>query len=147
MVQFNFKGITVVPSGKDMVDIILSRTQRQTPTVVHKGYAITRLRQFYMRKVRYTQVNFHEKLSAIIDEFPRVESIHPFYAELLNVLYNRDHYKLGLGQVSLPVSLSLFCFCFFVSYKLVYAKASCDFNESIIGNLYVNVLCHLFYIM
>ncbi|KAL0907425.1 hypothetical protein M5K25_021836 [Dendrobium thyrsiflorum] len=100
MVQYNFKKITVVPSGKEFVDIILSRTQRQTPTVVHKGYAISRLRQFYMRKVRFTQQNFHEKLSTIIEEFPRLDDIHPFYGDLLHVLYNKDHYKLALGQIN-----------------------------------------------
>lgn len=100
MVQYNFKKITIVPTGKDFIDIILSRTQRQTPTVVHKGYAISRLRQFYMRKVKYTQQNFHEKLSAIIDEFPRLDDIHPFYGDLLHVLYNKDHYKLALGQIN-----------------------------------------------
>ncbi|XP_057448954.1 nucleolar GTP-binding protein 1-like [Lotus japonicus] len=100
MVQYNFKKITVVPNGKDFIDIILSRTQRQTPTVVHKGYAISRLRQFYMRKVKYTQQNFHDKLSAIIDEFPRMDDIHPFYGDLLHVLYNKDHYKLALGQIN-----------------------------------------------
>ncbi|KAF5185198.1 Nucleolar gtp-binding protein [Thalictrum thalictroides] len=100
MVQYNFKKITVVPTGKDFIDIILSRTQRQTPTVVHKGYAISRLRQFYMRKVKYTQTNFHDKLSTIIDEFPRLDDIHPFYGDLLHVLYNKDHYKLALGQIN-----------------------------------------------
>lgn len=100
MVQYNFKKITVVPNGKSFVDIILSRTQRQTPTVVHKGYAISRIRQFYMRKVKYTQQNFHEKLSTIIDEFPRLDDIHPFYGDLLHVLYNKDHYKLALGQIN-----------------------------------------------
>lgn len=100
MVQYNFKRITVVPGGKDFIDIILSRTQRQTPTVVHKGYAISRLRQFYMRKVKFTQQNFHEKLSKIIEEFPRLDDIHPFYGDLLHVLYNKDHYKLALGQVN-----------------------------------------------
>ncbi|KAI9117964.1 hypothetical protein K1719_011106 [Acacia pycnantha] len=100
MVQYNFKKITVVPNGKDFIDIILSRTQRQTPTVVHKGYKISRLRQFYMRKVKYTQQNFHDKLSAIIDEFPRLDDIHPFYGDLLHVLYNKDHYKLALGQIN-----------------------------------------------
>ncbi|KAF4376846.1 hypothetical protein G4B88_015790, partial [Cannabis sativa] len=100
MVQYNFKKITVVPTGKVFIDIILSRTQRQTPTVVHKGYAINRLRQFYMRKVKYTQTNFYEKLSAIIDEFPRLDDIHPFYGDLLHVLYNKDHYKLALGQIN-----------------------------------------------
>jgi nucleolar GTP-binding protein len=100
MVQYNFKKITVVPTAKDFVDIILSRTQRQTPTVVHKGYAITRLRQFYMRKVKFTQQNFHDKLSTIIDDFPRLDDIHPFYGDLLNVLYDKDHYKLALGQIN-----------------------------------------------
>ncbi|CAO2825760.1 unnamed protein product [Amaranthus hypochondriacus] len=100
MVQYNLKKITVVPNGKEMIDIVLSRTQRQTPTVVHKGYAISRLRQFYMRKVKYTQQNFHEKMSAIIDEFPRLDDIHPFYGDLLHVLYNKDHYKLALGQIN-----------------------------------------------
>lgn len=100
MVQYNFKRITVVPTAKDFVDIVLSRTQRQTPTVVHKGYAITRLRQFYMRKVKFTQQNFHDKLSTIIDDFPRLDDIHPFYGDLLNVLYDKDHYKLALGQIN-----------------------------------------------
>ena len=51
MVLYNFKQIQVVPTGKDFVDIVLSKTQRQTPTVVHNGWAINRIRQFYMRKV------------------------------------------------------------------------------------------------
>ncbi|GKV02461.1 hypothetical protein SLEP1_g14896 [Rubroshorea leprosula] len=70
------------------------------PTVVHKGYVISCLRQFYMHKVKYTQQNFHEKLSTIIDEFPRLDDIHPFYGDILHVLYNKDHYKLALGQIN-----------------------------------------------
>ncbi|KAH7865241.1 hypothetical protein Vadar_004086 [Vaccinium darrowii] len=100
MVQYNFKKITVVPSRDDFIKITLSCTQRQTPTVVHKGWSISRIRQFYLRKVKYTQQNFHEKLSTIIEDFPRVDNIHPFYADLLRVLYNKDHYKLALGQIN-----------------------------------------------
>eukprot|EP01080_Neovahlkampfia_damariscottae_P010466 gene10466-2988_t len=100
MVQYNFKKIQVVPPAKDLVDIILSKTQRKTPTIVHPQYAIHRIRAFYMRKVKFTQVSIHEKLSGIIEQFPRVEDIHPFYADLLNVLYDRDHYKLALGQMN-----------------------------------------------
>mmetsp|Transcript_18243 Transcript_18243/g.25283 ORF Transcript_18243/g.25283 Transcript_18243/m.25283 type:complete len:672 (+) Transcript_18243:130-2145(+) len=100
MPVYNFKKLTVVPPAKDFIDIILSKTQRKTPTVVHRGYAISRIRQFYMRKVKYTQQNWHEKLSTILDDFPRVDDIHPFYADLLNVLYDKDHYKLALGQLN-----------------------------------------------
>jgi nucleolar GTP-binding protein len=68
--------------------------------VVHRGYAITRIRQFYMRKVKFTQTSWNEKLSRILDDFPRVDDIHPFYSDLLNVLYDKDHYKLALGQLN-----------------------------------------------
>jgi len=68
--------------------------------VVHRGYAITRIRQFYMRKVKFTQTSWNEKLSRILEDFPRVDDIHPFYSDLLNVLYDKDHYKLALGQLN-----------------------------------------------
>ncbi|CAI0401601.1 unnamed protein product [Linum tenue] len=68
--------------------------------VIHKGNAISRVRQFYMRKVKFTETNFTDKLSKTIEDFPRVEDIHPFYGVLLHVLYNKDHYKLALGQLN-----------------------------------------------
>ncbi|KAF5830960.1 P-loop containing nucleoside triphosphate hydrolase protein [Dunaliella salina] len=100
MVLYNFKAIRAVPNAKDFTDIILSKTQRQTPTVVHNGWSIQRIRQFYMRKVKFTAQNWNEKLSAILDDFPKVDDIHPFYSDLLNVLYDKDHYKLALGQLN-----------------------------------------------
>lgn len=33
---------------------------------------------FYTRKVKYTQETFSEKLSAILEGFPRLQDIHPF---------------------------------------------------------------------
>jgi len=99
--SYNFKKIVVVPSSKDFINIILSKTQRKTPTVIHKGYKISRIRQFYMRKVRFTQQNFHDKLQLILTDFPKLEDIHPFYADLMNVLYDKDHYKLALGQINM----------------------------------------------
>merc|ERR1719181_270052 len=53
-----------------------------------------------MRKVKYAQTTFNEKLSGILEQFPRIDDIHPFYADLCNVLYDRDHYKIALGQVN-----------------------------------------------
>lgn len=100
MAHYNFKKITVVPCSKDFTDIVLSKTQRKTPTVVHKHYKIGRIRQFYTRKIKFTQQNFHDKLTQIINDFPKLEDIHPFYADLMNVLYDKDHYKLALGQIN-----------------------------------------------
>lgn len=85
---------------QDFIDIILSKTQRKTPTVIHKNYKISRIRAFYTRKVKFTQQNFHDRLSQIIQEFPKLDDVHPFYADLMNVLYDKDHYKLALGQIN-----------------------------------------------
>jgi nucleolar GTP-binding protein len=100
MPPHNFKSIQPVPTAKDFIDIVLSKTQRGTPTVVHNGWVIQRIRQFYMRKVKFTQSNWHDKLGQIVTDFPKVEEIHPFYSDLLNVLYDKDHYKLALGQLN-----------------------------------------------
>lgn len=101
MALYNFKKIAVVPTAKDFIDIILSKTQRKTPTVIHKNYKIARIRAFYLRKVKFTQQNFHDRLSQIIQEFPKLNDVHPFYADLMNVLYDKDHYKLALGQINI----------------------------------------------
>lgn len=101
MVLYNFKQIQSVPTGQDFIDIALSKTQRKTPTVVHKHYAIARIRQFYMKKVKFTQQTYHDRLTQILEDFPVLDDIHPFYADLINVLYDRDHYKLALGQLNI----------------------------------------------
>jgi hypothetical protein len=70
---YNFKRIQVVPTSADFVDIVLSKTQRKTPTVVHPNYAIARIRNFYMRKVKFSQDLFNEKLSQILSDFPKLD--------------------------------------------------------------------------
>jgi nucleolar GTP-binding protein len=97
MAYYNFKKIAVVPTSKDFTDIVLSKTQRKTPTVIHRHYKISRIRSFYMRKVKFTQSNFSEKLSQILLEFPKLEDVHPFYADLINVLYDKVSSVLCLG--------------------------------------------------
>ncbi|KAG8781220.1 Nucleolar GTP-binding protein 1 [Ceratobasidium sp. 428] len=100
MATKGLKSIAPVPTASDFLDIILSKTQRKTPTVIHKNFKISRIRNFYMRKVKFTQDSFDEKLGAILSEFPILDNLHPFMSSLLNVLYDKNHYKLALGQLN-----------------------------------------------
>ena len=50
--------------------------------------------------MKYTQETFCEKLSAILEGFPRLQDIHPFHKDLLNTLYDADHFRIALGQLS-----------------------------------------------
>lgn len=59
---------------QDLKNIVLSKTQRKTPTVVHRHYSISRIRAFYARKVKFLQQTLHDKLSEIISEFPKMEA-------------------------------------------------------------------------
>ncbi|KAI0283724.1 P-loop containing nucleoside triphosphate hydrolase protein [Russula aff. rugulosa BPL654] len=93
------KAIAPVPTAADFLDIVLSKTQRKTPTVIHKNFKISRIRNFYMRKVKFTQDSFDEKLGSILTEFPMLDDLHPFLSSLMNVLYDKNHYKLALGQL------------------------------------------------
>lgn len=98
-IQYNFKAIPTVPKSADLINMILSKTQRKTPTVVHPGYKITRIRRFYMRKVKFTYSSIEEKINSIITTFPKLDDIHPFYGDLINILYDKDHYKMALGYL------------------------------------------------
>lgn len=50
--------------------------------------------------MKFTQETFTEKLSLILDGFPRLQDIHPFHKDLLNTLYDADHFRIALGQLS-----------------------------------------------
>ncbi|KAF2748855.1 nucleolar GTP-binding protein-like protein [Sporormia fimetaria CBS 119925] len=100
-----WKDIPVVPTSNEFLDIVLSRTQRRLPTQIRAGFQISRIRAFYTRKVKYTAETFTERLSATIEGFPRLQDIHPFHRDLLNTLYDADHFRIALGQLSTAKSL------------------------------------------
>ena len=95
-----WKDIPPVPTSQEFLDIVLSRTQRRLPTQIRSGFKITRIRAFYIRKVKYTSETFAEKLSAILTGFPILGEVHPFHKDLLNTLYDADHFKIALGQLN-----------------------------------------------
>lgn len=89
-----------MPTSLEFLDIVLSRTQRRLPTQIRPGFKIARIRNFYTRKVKFTQETFTEKLDSILTTFPRLNDIHPFHKDLLNTLYDADHFRIALGQLS-----------------------------------------------
>merc|ERR1711977_25149 len=100
VMKTTWKDTQPVPTSQEFLDIVLSRTQRRLPTQIRAGFQISRIRNFYTRKVKFTQETFCEKLSLILDGFPRLQDIHPFHKDLLNTLYDADHFRIALGQLS-----------------------------------------------
>lgn len=83
--------ICLIFSLQDFIDLTLSKTQRKTPTVVHKHYQIHRIRHFYMRKVKFTQQNYHDRLSQILTDFPKLDvSVTDFKTNLRTKVIHVD---------------------------------------------------------
>lgn len=98
--QLSWKDIPTVPSANDMLDIVLNRTQRKTPTVIRPGFKIQRIRAFYMRKVKFTAEGFGEKFADTLAGFPNINDVHPFHRDLMDTLYEKNHYKVSLAAIS-----------------------------------------------
>ncbi|SCU87958.1 LAFA_0E09846g1_1 [Lachancea sp. 'fantastica'] len=98
--QLSWKDIPTVSTANDLLDVVLNRTQRKTPTVIRPGFKITRIRAFYMRKVKYTAEGFEEKFEDLLKGFPNINDVHPFHRDLMDTLYEKNHYKVSLAAVS-----------------------------------------------
>ncbi|KAH1469231.1 hypothetical protein KXX53_001007 [Aspergillus fumigatus] len=86
------------------VDLRTDTMSVQFPALLRRAVTLTKIlcatTGFYTRKVKYTQETFCEKFQAILDGFPRLQDIHPFHKDLMNTLYDADHFRIALGQVS-----------------------------------------------
>lgn len=85
------------------VNLLLS--QRKTPTVIHPGYKISRIRSFYMRKVKFTQETISERLGAIIGDFPRLDVSRRLLLQFASLWRGRN----GAGMPRHAVNDSLSC--------------------------------------
>ncbi|KAG0416405.1 Nucleolar GTP-binding protein 1, partial [Dictyocoela roeselum] len=83
-----------------LIDTVLNKTQRKTNTVIKRHAKISRIRKFYTNKVKFIAKEFGDRLSQILEDFPQLDDIHLFYRDLINILYDRDTYKMCLGHVA-----------------------------------------------
>ena len=103
--SYSFKQIVKIPESNEFIDIALSKTQRKTPTEIHKNFKISCIHKFYMRKVKFMQKAVNEKMTGIVEGLSKLNYILSFYADLMNILYDKDHYKLSLGHVKKAKSI------------------------------------------
>jgi nucleolar GTP-binding protein len=131
------KTIAPVPTAADFLDIVLSKTQRKTPTVCcqrlyrmgrvytsfHRLFTKTsRLVAFVtficaklsspkipsMKSLARFSLNSRFSMYALgrtpgltfyLPRTAHMQDLHPFLSSLMNVLYDKNHYKLALGQL------------------------------------------------
>jgi nucleolar GTP-binding protein len=99
--------MTKIFTANQIIDIILSKTQRKTPTIIHKHFSITRIRQFYIKKLNFVNQKFNFYITSILGQFPVIDQIDQFYKDLFNILFNRNFYKIGLSRLNNSKNLVL----------------------------------------
>ena len=67
--------------------------------MIHKNFKISRIRNFYMRKVKFTQDTFDEKLAAILTEFPMLDVRYLVYL----AYGSKFHCRIFVGSPSVPI--------------------------------------------
>ena len=92
--------MNVIFGSNEIIDIILSKTQRKTPTIIHKHFSIQRIRQFYIKKLNFINQKFDFHIKVILEKFPIIDQIELFYKDLLNILFNRNYYKIALSRLN-----------------------------------------------
>ena len=94
--NFNLKSLPSVPSAKDFIEEVLSKVIRKTSIDANLQNKVIKVKKFYIKKIKFIQSTIGGSLQNILEKFPRIDDIHPFYADLMNILYDGDQYQLSL---------------------------------------------------
>ncbi|AEA38962.1 nucleolar G-protein (nucleomorph) [Cryptomonas paramecium] len=86
--------------SNDIINTILSKTQKKTPTIIHKHFSIQRIRKFYIKKLSFAYYNFYNYICNLIQKFPVMNEIDPFFKNIFNLLFNKNYYKVALGWLN-----------------------------------------------
>ena len=94
-----FSGVRPIPSVEELVDRAFRRARRgcQKPPKTLPPHVRVRIRE--QSRVRIAAQIVSSALDRVLRDFPRIESVHPFYMELADVLVGVDGLKKSLGAV------------------------------------------------
>ena len=94
-----FSEVRPIPSVEEVVDKAFRKARKgcQTPPKTLPPHVRVRIRE--QSRVRIATQVIVSALDRILRDFPRIESVHPFYRELADVLVGVDVLKKSLGAL------------------------------------------------
>ncbi len=87
-----FERIPTVPTADEILDRSFRRASAKMKTKINKDRANVEF-------VKAVNRSIHDRLVAIIQSFPELESLPPFYREIVDVLYGTPRFRKALGAV------------------------------------------------
>lgn len=99
-----FKRIRHIPTSEKLADIVFSKLRKikvEAPAGAKKRRSDESFHKtLYFRQFRYLFPELEERLENIAQGFPRIEDLHPFHIELIDVLFGVERIRNALSRIN-----------------------------------------------
>jgi nucleolar GTP-binding protein len=97
-----FAGIPRIPTAEEVVDGVDGEIKAAAEELQQEGEPTPEVNagQLHAEKVERAWRGFSSRLSRVLDGFPELDDLHPFYGDLFNVLFDRDHFAVARGHIA-----------------------------------------------
>lgn len=93
-----FEGVKRVESSQELLDFAFQKAMNSRPPG-GRGTPLERSRSHELNRIN-TAVNvLYDRIERIIEQFPSIDKIHPFYQEMCDLYFGVDQLKISLGRV------------------------------------------------
>ena len=93
-----WQNLNKVHTAQELLDIAFSKSMKIKPPK-SRGDPIKRSKEHEINRINTFTSSIYDRLSDIVENFPSLNQIHPFYFELMDIIADLDVIKLSLGRV------------------------------------------------
>lgn len=93
-----WKNLNKIHNAQELLDIAFSKSMKIKPPK-SRGDAIRRSKEHEINRINTFSSSIYDRLSDVVENFPSLNQIHPFYYELMDIVADLDVIRLSLGRV------------------------------------------------
>ena len=94
-----FSTINPIESSQTLLDLAFSKAMKLRPPVIKRASKLEFLCEYEKNRVNTSANVLTDRLVRIVNQFPSLNMIHPFYVELADILIGLDKIKKALGRI------------------------------------------------
>jgi len=94
-----YSTIKSVEKAQELLDLAFSRSMKIKPPYIRGGTKLQRQIEFEKNRVNTAANVLSDRLHRMVNQFPTIDMIHPFYTELTDILVGTDQLKRSLGRI------------------------------------------------
>lgn len=94
-----FSTINFIETAQELLDIAFNRAMKIKTPALGKVSRSVFIREFEKNRVNTAANVLGDRLLRMVNQFPTLDMVHPFYVELTDVLIGMDELKKALGRI------------------------------------------------